>query len=82
MTSSRDFDANNLLSDVDSKINHLSQIITEYSMWENKLSKSKGIKRPSVATIFEEHKQNKKQKKILLCEIDMQISLHKLKQSH
>ena len=61
--SSRAFDVTNLLSDVEIKINHLAQIIKEYSMWEDELSKSKGTKRLSAATIFEVHRQNKKQKK-------------------
>jgi hypothetical protein len=57
------YDATNLLSDVEIQINHLVQTITEYSMWEDNLSKSKGTKRQSAATIFEAYKQNKKQKK-------------------
>lgn len=63
MTSSGGFDANDLLSDVEIKINHLAQIIKEYSKWEGDFSKSKGTKRLSAATIFEVHRQNKKQKK-------------------
>ena len=61
--SSRAFDITNLLSDVEIKINYLAQIIREYSIWEDELSKSKGTKRLSAATIFEAHRQNKKQKR-------------------